>query len=115
MIKNVFLIAGLYDLLPLLQTAINDPLKLDERTALELSPLRKKIHGGNTTFFVVVAEHDSPPFIKQGEQLKNHLIEAGVDTKYVPLKNVDHFNIMERLWDENFELTQLIIGNINSS
>lgn len=110
--KNVFLISGIYNLVPLVKTSVNIPLKLDENSAKTASPLLKKIAGGETTFYVIVAEQDSPPFIEQAKEMHQHLNNSGAKSEYIYLKDIDHFDIVEKLYDETFKLTCIIVDNI---
>lgn len=106
---------GIYDLVPLIQTSLNDPLKLDEESATALSPMLNKIKGGDSIFFVITAQDESPPLRTQAKDMRDHLVECGVESRYICLKDIDHFDIIENLSDENFELTKLIIENILKS
>lgn len=84
-------------------------------TATAASPLRKKIQGGEIIIYIIIPENDCPAFIKQAQAMEQHLIKSGVKTKYVYLENLDHFDIIENLFDENFILTKLILEAIMSS
>ena len=64
--EGVFLLAGVYDLLPLLQTTVNDPLKTDENEANANSPLKLNSFEYKTLkVYLRVGEWDTPAFISQ--------------------------------------------------
>ncbi|CAH1176268.1 unnamed protein product [Phaedon cochleariae] len=109
--KSVFLLGGIYDLTPLLSTSYNIPLGLDQQLASEASPLLQNLAADGTVFHVVVAENDSPPFIEQGKLMHKHLQELKIDSKYIFVQNVDHFDLIEKLYERDYELTKLIISN----
>lgn len=109
------MISGIYDLVPLIPTTVNGPLKLDEQSAIASSPLRKKITGGETEFYVIAAQDDSPSFVEQAEQMKEHLIKSKLKTEYICLENSDHFDVIENLFDEEYELTKFIIDKVKRS
>ena len=80
--KGVFHLSGIFYLPPLLETSINDPLKMNQTEAEEMSPLLHveavaKNFGNQKTDFkvtVIVAENDSPTFIAQGKDYSQKVI-----------------------------------------
>lgn len=110
LVKVVFLISGVYDLTPLIKTSVNDCLKLNEKTALKLSPQFQEIVAPqNLKFFVTVADDESPVFIEESKLFHERLKNLGYESQLIVFPNIDHFNIVENLTDESFHLTKLII------
>ena len=72
--KGVFHLSGIFYLEPLLETSINDALKMDEKEAKKMSPmlhveiLAKNLEAQMKDFVVsvIIAENDSPSFRSQG-------------------------------------------------
>ena len=72
--KGVFHLSGIFHLEPLLETSINDALKMDEEEAKKMSPmlhvekLAKNLEAQMKDFVVsvIIAENDSPSFRSQG-------------------------------------------------
>ena len=72
--KGVFHLSGIFHLEPLLETSINDALKMDEKEAKKMSPmlhvekLAKNLEAQMKDFVVsvIIAENDSPSFRSQG-------------------------------------------------
>ncbi|XP_044262418.1 kynurenine formamidase-like [Tribolium madens] len=115
MIKSVFLIAGIYDLRELPKTCVNEPLNLSQDQAKELSPLLQNLVSGVTTkFYVISAKNDSPEFQKQAKMFNEKLQNGGLVTKWINVENVDHFDVVERVVDEGFEVTNLILEEIKN-
>lgn len=115
LIKGAFLLCGIYDLIPLIKTEYNEAFQFDEASAKAASPMFKKLSSWkDTTFYVVVAENDSPAFVEDGKRFNEHLSKLGLKSKYVFINNVDHFDILEKLIDPEFELTKLFINVINN-
>nr|CAI5847485.1 unnamed protein product [Callosobruchus analis] len=108
LIRTAFLLAGIYDIIPLTKTDYNEPLKLDEESAMKVSPMFKKFKKSDVRIYVIVAENDSPPFLTQGKQFHEHLIQQGLKSEHIFLKNIDHFDLMENLRHDEFELSRLI-------
>jgi arylformamidase len=70
---NLILVSGVFDLRPLVQTDINDNLKLDLKSATKFSPLLTSdtpIATGrrqNLKVFILYGENESPAFKQQSE------------------------------------------------
>ncbi|KAK3561594.1 hypothetical protein QTP86_010668 [Hemibagrus guttatus] len=109
-IKGAFLVSGIYDLLPIMSTYVNDPLKMTEEVALRNSPIRLvsqlKKSSSDCDIVVAVAQNDSPEFRKQSEDYFKSLQAAGLKVTFEDIPDTDHFNIIEQLVDENYYLTQ---------
>ncbi|KAJ8345857.1 hypothetical protein SKAU_G00300500 [Synaphobranchus kaupii] len=112
-IKGAFLISGIYDLLPILSTYVNEPLKMTEAVALRNSPsqLVPQLKHSSSACHIVVAvgQHDSPEFWKQSEDFFKALNSSGLKVTFEEVPNTDHFNIMEQFVDGDYHLTQLLL------
>jgi len=114
LIKSAILISGVFDLLPLQKTIINEPLNMDEGIALKASPARQNLSkGAETVVYTIVGAEESPEFIKQSKEFNNKLEDSGFLANFCIFTDVDHFDIIEKLSEEEFELTKCIIGIIN--
>lgn len=118
-IKGAFLVSGIYDLLPILSTYVNEPLKMTEEIALRNSPSRlvPQLTASSSACEIVVAvgQNDSPEFRKQSEDYFKSLETAGLKVAFEDVPNTDHFNIIEQLVDENYHLTQLLLKMMGKS
>ncbi|KAI4459659.1 ab hydrolase superfamily protein c4a8.06c [Holotrichia oblita] len=115
LIKSIFLISGIYNLMPLVKTTINEPLKLTENEAENLSPMFwnfKDIVNTSPKFFVITSENDSPAFIKQSELFANILKKQELRHEYILLEELDHFNIIEKMADENYDIVKSIVNSL---
>lgn len=111
LIKGAFLISGVYDLIPLLSTDVNDALKLDIGTARQLSPMSQQfMENRKMKVFVIVGESDTPAFKQQAELFHRRIHGQGIKSQFIMVKEVDHFDIVEQLNNENYEITRLIIS-----
>ncbi|WP_052052372.1 alpha/beta hydrolase [Halomonas salina] len=95
-IGSLWLISGIYDLRPLVETYINAPLGLDPERAEELSPLCQSL-AGLPPLQLVLGEFDPPAFHRQSERLDERVRAAGGRCRLTELKDCDHFDILERL------------------
>ncbi|XP_060525678.1 kynurenine formamidase isoform X1 [Cylas formicarius] len=112
LLKGVFLSCGLYDVTPITKTIINQQLGLDEETAKTISPEHNVFSSSKAIFHVLTAENESPAFLEQGKKFHEKLIESGIRCEYHQLDGVDHFNAIERMIDEDFDLVKLIVETV---
>uniref|UniRef100_A0A3B4AST1 BD-FAE-like domain-containing protein n=1 Tax=Periophthalmus magnuspinnatus TaxID=409849 RepID=A0A3B4AST1_9GOBI len=106
---KAFLVSGIYDLLPIVSTYVNEPLKMTE-VAIRNSPTtliqQLKSSSSGCHIVVAVAEHDSPEFRLQSEEYYKMLEASGLNVMLENVPNTDHFNIIELLVDEEYHLTK---------
>uniref|UniRef100_A0A1A8RRG1 Kynurenine formamidase n=1 Tax=Nothobranchius rachovii TaxID=451742 RepID=A0A1A8RRG1_9TELE len=118
-IKGAFLVSGIYDLLPILPTYVNEPLKMTEEVAVRNSPSRLvpqlKLSSSSCQIVVAVAENDSPEFRKQSEEYFQTLEAAGLNVTLEDVVNTDHFSIIEQLVNEEYHLTKLLVKMMEKS
>ncbi|XP_078510001.1 kynurenine formamidase [Lissotriton helveticus] len=115
-IKGAFLVSGVYDLLPITCTYVNLPLQMTEEVALRNSPMQHvqdvKSSNKNCRIVVAVAENDSPEFQRQSREYFQSLQELGLNVSFNEVANTDHFDVIERLCEEEYVFTQVILGVI---
>ncbi|CAG9773098.1 unnamed protein product [Ceutorhynchus assimilis] len=113
LIKSVFLLCGIYNLEPLIQMSANDLLKLSSQEAKDFSPLLNgKINYGKIAIYIFASEWDSPAFVKQSEEFYEKLQQNQVKCYLNVIPKVDHFDVIENLYYEDFELTKIILQAI---
>ncbi|XP_075204000.1 kynurenine formamidase isoform X2 [Anomaloglossus baeobatrachus] len=113
-IKGALLVSGIYDLLPIIDTYVNDALKMSLEVALENSPMQyvRKMNAGTCQVVIAVAEHDSPEFHRQSQNYFQCLKETALGASYVLVDGTDHFNVIEKLFQEDYVLTKIILKMI---
>jgi len=113
-IKAVYLISGIYDVVPVVQTTANEPLKLNEETAKAASPMLQELSAKNEDikFKVLVAQHESPAFIKQSNEFNKKLLEEGFKSGYIFVLGKDHFDIVEGMIKDDYSITKNIIDDL---
>ncbi|XP_014782305.1 kynurenine formamidase isoform X2 [Octopus bimaculoides] len=111
--KGVFPVSGVYDLRPLVQTSVNKPLKMTEESAQQISPafLTKNIikFNRNRVIKMFIAEYDSEEFHRQGEEFYNSLKSAGLTISNRVIPDTDHFDVIEKLAEDDYFITKEII------
>lgn len=107
-LKNVVSISGVHDLRPLLNTAINDDLRLDLEMARSESPaLSEPLPDVRLTAWVGGAER--PEFIRQSELIANVWTGLGAETRLKVVPGKHHFDIIDTLEEAGGGLTQAVL------
>ncbi|KAJ7315913.1 hypothetical protein JRQ81_002075 [Phrynocephalus forsythii] len=115
-IKGAFLVSGIYDLEPLLHTPENDVLHMSREAAEHNSPLRlvAKLKGRRACQVLLgIAQHDSPEFRRQSQEYFEALRAAGWSATLLDIGDTDHFDVIEKLSQENYLLTQVILNTVS--
>ncbi|NXQ31899.1 KFA formamidase, partial [Alaudala cheleensis] len=108
-IKGTVLVSGVYDLEPILQTYVNDVLNMSREVAQRNSPMRHVTAAvpAACEVLVAVAQHDSPEFRRQSLEYSQALRAAGWSVSLLDLAGVDHFDVIEKLSEDSYILTQV--------
>lgn len=105
-------ISGVFDLAPLIPTSLNTALGLDDREAAALSPIHWPIPNGSTPGGTVldclVGGDESPEFLRQSRMMADHWGANGVETRYEALAGLNHFTVLDPLFDKDSPLPNRI-------
>lgn len=108
-IRQVVSISGLHDLRPLMFTALNETLNIDEKEALGESPaLLRPMQGARITCWVGGGERSE--FLRQSALLANIWTGLGAMTSSVVEPDRHHFNVVDGLADPDHPLTRTLIA-----
>lgn len=119
LIKNVYLICGIYDLSEGRKTQEMNAkaLSVTDDNYVKLSPmlsdfghLRKLT--SNLKVFVIVSEFDAPEFVDQGKKLAG-ILENQIDAELVFCTGLDHVDVVTRIPEQDFLITKLLLQNWN--
>ena len=112
-IHGMCLLSGVFDLVPLIGTYVNDALSLDESSASRLSP-QKILHQMSPLLrcptLVVVEEYGSPEFTRQSKEFAKILKSHGVKCSLLELPGVDHFSLIENMVNPENRLCKEILN-----
>ena len=111
-VKNTVSISGLHDLRPLLKTAMNDVLGLDDQEALQESAalLNPALPCSLTCW---VGADERPEFVRQNDLLANIWTGLGASTRAVHAPDKHHFNVIADLAEPESDLTACLLNPIN--
>lgn len=107
-IAHVVSISGLHDLRPMMRTAMNAKLGIDEAEAIAESPaLLRPMEKVRLTCWVGAAERSE--FVRQNALLANIWAGLGAQTCKVEEPDRHHFNIVDGLADPDHPLTRTLL------
>ena len=95
LVKAAYSISGVFNLSPLIETSLNEALRLDEPTARAASPLFGPAPPRGSTFVGAVGSNESSEFIRQSREMARVWSTAGVAAECVVVPNADHFTIVD--------------------
>jgi arylformamidase len=97
-------ISGLFDLSPLIHTAMNADLRLDEVEVGRVSPLNWPVAAGRV-FDAVVGGAESSEFLRQSRVVAETWRARGVETRYEDVPGANHFTVVDPLSDPASAMT----------
>lgn len=118
LVKNVYLISGVFDVSELRHTKSanrGNLLSITDDNVDALSPIKQsfdRLKSYSITFDAFVGGDESPTLQKQSREFVAHLKQTKLHANYHLMDGLDHFNIVEKLSEINYDITQKIIGNI---
>ncbi|HYD26725.1 alpha/beta hydrolase [Brevundimonas sp.] len=106
-------ISGVFDLAPLIPTSLNVALRLDAAEAAALSPIHWPVPNGSTPGGTVldclVGGDESPEFLRQSRMMADLWEVQGVQTRYEALPGLNHFTVLDPLFDPDSEMVRRIV------
>lgn len=109
-IGNTVSISGLHDLRPMLKTAMNDVLKLDEAEARAESPALLE-PGEKTRLFCWAGGNERAEFLRQNSILASLWRGLGATTGHYEEPDRHHFNILDGLALPDHPLTRTLLAD----
>src|SRR6266568_2362568 len=97
-------ISGLFDLTPLIKTAMNVDLRLDDTEVARISPMYWPVTRGRV-FDAVVGGQESSEFLRQSHIIADNWRQRGVETRYEEIAGANHFTAVDPLSDPNSAMT----------
>jgi arylformamidase len=108
LVKGCVLMSGIYDLRPLLDTYVNEPLNLNEKRASDLSPILLGLEALPGAI-VCWGENETDEFKRQSRDFADALITAGSDCDHFEIAGCNHFDIVHQLEKTRIESGRLIL------
>lgn len=108
LVRDGLSISGLFDLAPLMQTGMNQDLRLDAESAKRVSPLHWNVSGGRT-LHAWVGGDESGEFLRQSREVAAVWGDKGVETDYVAVPGANHFTVLDPLADPMSAMTKRLV------
>ncbi|XP_074870305.1 kynurenine formamidase isoform X4 [Carettochelys insculpta] len=115
-IRGAFLVSGVYDLEPITHTYVNNLLHMSREVARRNSPILcvAAVEPAREAceVLIVVAQHDSLEFHRQSQEYFQALCSAGWRVSLLDVADMDHFDVIEKLSQESYILTRMVLNMI---
>lgn len=95
-IRGILPISGVYELMPLIDTPLNDKLRLTAEQAREASPLHR-VKGALPPAHFLVGGLETAEFRAQSEAMHAAWMDAGGASRLQVVEDADHFSILKIL------------------
>ena len=110
-IKGVCAVSGIYDLLPIAETYINEPLKLTPAEIEQNSPLFH-LPGSKTAVIFAYGEQETSEFKRQSREMYQKLARDGFPVTLKEISKRNHFDVILDLADSNSWLSQQVFAQM---
>lgn len=103
-VPSAYAISGLFDLIPLLDTRVNDALGMDRAEAERLSPAEWTPPAGKT-LDAVVGGSESAEYLRQSATIAERWGRGGVATRSEAVPGANHFTVIAPLAEPHSAMT----------
>ena len=111
-IDGVALLSGIYDVRPIVRTPTNDPLRLTDGTARDVSPMLLPVVPPPRRALLAVGAHESSEFVRQNREYGELLARGGADTCIRVVEDRDHFDLPYDLLREGTVVGDWVLGTL---
>jgi len=101
-------ISGMFDLLPLIETSINDDIKLDREAALRNSPI-KFLPENCPPLITAVGADETDEFLRQSREYAKAWQDKGGQVQFMPISGFHHFDVVLEMGRIGSELNDAMI------
>lgn len=107
-VKAVICISGIFDLIPLVSTSLNQKLALDPVEAHDCSPLYRVHSNRLPAGFFLAGGDETSAFQEQSQAMAGRWASAGNRSRFLPVEGQDHFSVLDSLQGEDGLLLALM-------
>ena len=111
LVKGGTPISGIFDLAPILETSINDDVRLDAESAARNSPIHNLPAAGAPLIAVVGAE-ETPAFVAQNRAFAEAWQSRGFEAAVMEIEGLHHFNVVSEMGRPGSSLTQAALAQM---
>lgn len=115
-LKDVFSIAGLFDIRPLVNSFVNDDIKMTKAAAENVSPLLSEFPSGRTLtpLHLIIPELDSPEFFRQTKEYHATVLDNQQDCTLTVASKRDHLDVIENLLYEDDDVLDYMLKHMDN-
>ncbi|MCW8879522.1 MAG: alpha/beta hydrolase [Kangiellaceae bacterium] len=95
-IREAILLSGIYDLLPLQQSYLNDSLYIEDEDVKYLSPISNNIYQPNK-LTIAVGSNETEIFKSQSKEYASYLGALGLKLKHIEISGKNHYSAVRAL------------------
>ena len=106
LVPAAYAISGVFDLAPLVTISVNADLKLDIKSANDLSPLYWRVPAGRS-LDAVVGALESSEFLRQSHAIVDGWKDKAT-TRYEEIAGTNHFTVVDPLSDPNSAMSRRV-------
>ena len=106
-------ISGIFDLVPLLETSINDGVQLDRAAAQRNSP-SEFVPSSGAPMIAAVGANETDEFLRQSREYAEAWNAQIGNGQYLPLKGFHHFDVVCELGRTGSELNDAVLAQIGA-
>ena len=106
LVHSAYSISGVFDLRPVMHTSMNTDFKLDDHSALALSPIRWKPPRG-AVLDAVVGALESSEFLRQSKVIVDTWSPL-TEMRYDEIPGTDHFTVLDAFADPASGMTRRV-------
>lgn len=110
LIRNAYLISGIYELSPVLNISVNQEIRLKAEEVTDLSPIRFA-PASQTHYEVIVGGGEPRGWQDQSIAFERHIRDQGADSHLTILPERHHYSILQDLETPDAELSKRLIQN----
>jgi arylformamidase len=117
LIQGLCLVSGIYDLTPIKQTYINEPLQLSEAEINDNSPLLLELYPASEYSPQIILSHgdnETDEFKRQSDEMKKKLTALGYQVEFQEIAERNHFNVIVDLANRNSWLSQQVLQQMST-
>lgn len=106
--KGLCALSGLFNLIPVQLSNLNNIIGMDPAAALRNSPALLPAAGAGP-FLLAVGEDETAEFKEQSREMHDHLETAGKQVQLLEMQGLNHFSIVEAFADKGSLLQQAML------
>ena len=111
LVKGGTAISGIFDLAPLMQTSINDDIRLDAASAARNSPILTLPEAG-APLIAAVGTEETAEFVAQNRAFAEAWQARGFDASVMEIKGLHHFSVVSEMGRPGSALTRAVLAQM---